>query len=157
MTVFQEIAANCGVTLPSTFWDCVFPLAVTSFKGASQPYGTGNTNLNLHVAQTQFNPDYFDWIVPNAAGTGIYCGRFTDRGRNFRKILLGLGYQLLLADQQVSILPLFAYYKTWFDLFAIQRDITWKDTRLLLSWSILSRTIVLFIYCLLLLLVRILL
>ena len=60
--------------------------------------------------------------------TYLGCGRFNNVGRNLRKILIGSGYQLLLNTDEVEILRLVAYYKAWFDQFAVQRNTTWKDT-----------------------------
>ena len=62
---------------------------------------------------------------------GVYYlagGRFNNVGRNLRKILIGAGYQLLLNTEEVEIVRLVAYYKAWFDQFAVQRNKTWKDT-----------------------------
>ena len=60
----------------------------------------------------------------------LICWKLSRRGRNIRKVHLGLGNQLSSANQAFSLLPLFAYYKTWFDLFQPARDKTWKDTYL---------------------------
>lgn len=68
-----------------------------------------------------------DWFFVDGTSS-IICGRFSDRGKNLRKILLGLGYQLSLIQDSKTVLPIVAYYKLWFDLFAIQREITWKET-----------------------------
>ena len=81
----------------------------------------------------------FDWYMffPHF-GTGhpdkdtdtpmLVCGRFNNFARNLRKIFYGLGYKQNWSMAQVSFLPLVAYYKSYFDLFVPQRDITWKDT-----------------------------
>lgn len=60
----------------------------------------------------------------------IFCFRLTREGKHLRKIFNGLGYQLNLADTEPrSALPLFAYYKGWFDLFAIKRETNWQSTK----------------------------
>lgn len=69
----------------------------------------------------------FDWYFLTSDNK-LVCGRFTERGKNLRKILLGLGYQLSMCSDTKTLLPIVAFYKSWFDLFAVQRDITWKDT-----------------------------
>lgn len=58
----------------------------------------------------------------------LVVGRFNNFARNFRKVLYGLGYKQNWSEDQISFLPLVAYYKSYFDLFVPQRDITWKDT-----------------------------
>lgn len=68
----------------------------------------------------------YDWICKY--GNYLVCGRLTERGKNLRKIIIGSGYQFSLLSTNVEILSIFAYYKAWYDLFAIQRESTWKDT-----------------------------
>lgn len=77
-----------------------------------------------------YNFDGYDWIDTFRTSDSYYivCGKYHESARNLRKVLYGLGYKLIDSYEQVSALPLFAYYKAWFDLFAPQRDITWKDT-----------------------------
>lgn len=56
-------------------------------------------------------------------------GCLTEAGKNLQKILLGCGYNLNLGcTEDKSILKLCAYYKFWFDTFAVQRTVTWKQT-----------------------------
>lgn len=66
----------------------------------------------------------------NSSATYLCAFRLTPRGRNIRKVLLGCGYQLNSSNKSVSLLPLMAYYKSWFDLFAPQRFVTWSSTPL---------------------------
>lgn len=77
-----------------------------------------------------YNFDGYDWIDTFRTSDNYYivCGKFHESARNLRKVLYGLGYKLIDSFDDVSALPLFAFYKAWFDLFAPQRDITWKDT-----------------------------
>lgn len=49
-------------------------------------------------------------------------------GKYLRKILFGLGYKPSPIDDQVSVLPIVAYFKTWFDLFNPKRDISYEQT-----------------------------
>lgn len=61
----------------------------------------------------------------------------TADGRRLVKILNGLGIQVSLTDtSKVSLMPIFAYYKAWFDLFAPKRDALWTSTQAfrLLDW-----------------------
>lgn len=53
----------------------------------------------------------------------------SDYGKRIRKILQGCGYQLDLAStQKVSILPLLAQYKAYFDVFGLQLYQGWETT-----------------------------
>lgn len=50
-------------------------------------------------------------------------------GKRLRKILIGLGYDVNLAnDDQVSILPLVAFYKAWWDSYAPERVKNFYET-----------------------------
>lgn len=73
-----------------------------------------------------------DWFFVFRDGSDnpyIAGGVLTEAGKNLQKILLGTGYNLNLGCQEdKSILKLCAYYKFWFDTFAVQRTVTWKQT-----------------------------
>lgn len=59
----------------------------------------------------------------------VVCQKLTERQRNLRKILLGLGYQLDTSnDTYVSVLPLIAFYKAWFTTLYPERNKTWSQT-----------------------------
>lgn len=49
-------------------------------------------------------------------------------GKYLRKILFGLGYKPSPLVDRLSVLPLVAYFKTWFELFNPKRDISFQDT-----------------------------
>lgn len=66
-----------------------------------------------------------------------YAIRLSDFGLRLRKILLGLGYAINFdSKQQVSILPLLAYYKAYFDIFGLTLYQHWETTNCykLISW-----------------------
>jgi len=95
-------------------------------------------NSNGYINYKDLNPkdlDLFDWFIPaevamaTADLTVLICGRFSDAGKNLRKIVIGLGGQLNFDRTPFDFMRFVAYYKTWFDMFAVQRDITWKQTR----------------------------
>lgn len=57
--------------------------------------------------------------------------RLSDFGKRIRKILLGCGYQVDIQSlQQVSLLPLMAFYKAYYDLFGITAHSNYSDTEL---------------------------
>ena len=73
--------------------------------------------------------------VPEPLGIAVWL---TADGRRLVKILNGLGIQVSLTDtSKVSLMPIFAYYKAWFDLFAPKRDMLWTSTQAfrLLDWA----------------------
>lgn len=91
--------------------------------------------LNFHHIDfpEDFDADAFDFVLATDEVSGtdhtyFYFVRLNQSGRNLRKILLGCGYQLNFQTDPVSLLPLFAYYKAYFDLFNIARSKTWKET-----------------------------
>lgn len=51
------------------------------------------------------------------------------RGQRVMKVLNGLGYKFGLFGKPVSILPLLAYYKAWFDKYNPPRNTQWKATK----------------------------
>lgn len=75
--------------------------------------------------------DELDWyeVVSDSSATYLIGGIYSGYARDLRKILIGCGYQLNASNAPVSLLPLFAYYKAYFDLFYPARDLTWKDTQ----------------------------
>lgn len=66
--------------------------------------------------------------------------RFSSFGKRMRKILIGLGYDVNLSnDDNVSILPLIAFYKAWWDTFAPERFKNFYETN---AWKIINATMV---------------
>lgn len=57
-------------------------------------------------------------------------------GKRMRKILIGLGYDVNLSnDDQVSILPLIAFYKAWWDSYAPERFKNFYETN---AWKLVN-------------------
>lgn len=92
----------------------------------------------------------FDWvhtsnhhtpnsIYPSAADFSVTFGtdsaylmtfRFSNKGLRLRKVLRGLGYGLIFNDKShLSIAPLLAYYKAYYDRFGLVRDLPFESTR----------------------------
>lgn len=79
-----------------------------------------------------------DYIVPvyNNSGTsqlsqpdGFIVFRFSDAAKRLRKVLVGLGFGLSLDDSnRVSLAPLLAFYKAYFDTFGLTRDKAFEST-----------------------------
>lgn len=61
--------------------------------------------------------------------TYLFCFQFSTRAKHLRKQLLGLGYSLNGEDNMpVSIAPILAYYKAYYDYFGLTRDIQFEQT-----------------------------
>ena len=59
----------------------------------------------------------------------MFCFQFSARAKRLRKQFLGLGYSLNGEDNKlVSIAPLLAYYKAYYDYFGLTRDIQFEQT-----------------------------
>lgn len=106
---------------------------------AANEYSSLLSRLNITASYVKL-PSYStnikiegaDYVIGNSTDanpTTILCFKFNKLACNLRKILIGLGYQLnIYSHDYVSILPIYAYYKAWFDIFAIKRSINWEST-----------------------------
>ena len=76
--------------------------------------------------------DSYDYFVVNytdANNHTLTCYRFTDLGKQLRKIFLGLGYTYSRDDTtHLNVLPLLACYKAFYDRFIPARDIPFTAT-----------------------------
>lgn len=94
-----------------------------------------SSNYHIATPANSVVPDSADFVmfdqvtVSNTAYDIMVCFRLNRKCRNIRKVLVGLGYQLdPNLKREVCMLPLFAYYRCWFDLFATKRDLGWTAT-----------------------------
>lgn len=79
--------------------------------------------------------DEADLVWEAGYGSGqseyVYAFRLSSVGKRLRKILIGCGYQLdLSADTEVSVLPLFAFYKAYWNLFGLTQWQNYETTPL---------------------------
>ena len=73
------------------------------------------------------SPDSADYLV--STDEAFICFRLTERGKRLRNVIIGLGYELdLSCKDSVSFLPLFAYFKAWYDCYAPSRETQWNQT-----------------------------
>lgn len=91
-----------------------------------------SSDVGVHISKgdipTLNSCDYY-FIYTTTSDTYIVLVQLTQQGRQFRKISNTLGIQLSVNDDSiVSLLPYFAYYKTWFDIMMPQRDVAWNST-----------------------------
>lgn len=73
------------------------------------------------------SPDSADYLV--CTDDAFICFRLTERGKRLRNVIIGLGYELdLSCRDSVSFLPLFAFFKAWYDCYAPSRETQWNQT-----------------------------
>lgn len=58
----------------------------------------------------------------------LCCIKLNNSGKFLRKIFMGLGYQIKNVNTSVSALPLFAYFKSYFNTFAPKRFLKYDQT-----------------------------
>lgn len=87
------------------------------------PIQSGNTTVDIN------NADYVLEVILNDKPC-LVAFRYSTLAKHLRTIFIGLGYSLALNDNnKVNALPLFAYYKAWFDTYAPLRTVAWTDTK----------------------------
>lgn len=78
---------------------------------------------------TPSSSDYFFKNIGGATDPYVVCFRLDSLGKRLYKIIRGLGYGLDFSNQNhVSALPLFAFYKAWFDTYFNTRFVNWHNT-----------------------------
>lgn len=78
------------------------------------------------------SPNSADYLYQFNSGSKnvLAAFRYSTRAKHLRSVLIGLGYSLAMQDwTKVNALPIFAFYKAWFDTFAPKRFTSWTDTR----------------------------
>lgn len=95
-------------------------------------YKYADFNLNPDGTQDDtLTPDNSDFqCYTNESGSDyMFMLKCTEKGRRLFKILTGLGYRLGFLDNTVvSLLPLFAYYKAFFDYYAVGTYQNWAES-----------------------------
>lgn len=73
--------------------------------------------------------DYIVELTGDDENTYLFCFLFSSRAKRLRKQFIGLGYSLNGEDNKlVSIAPLLAYYKAYYDYFGLTRDVQFEQT-----------------------------
>ena len=99
-------------------------------------YAFSNFHDNDIIADNQLSIDgadfvYIDRTLSNGTSglPDTFAFKLTPKGKALYSIFSGLGYNLdWYNDNEVSALPILAFYKGYFDLFAPKRVLTWSDT-----------------------------
>lgn len=119
--------------------DLLFPISVID---ASSSSGTAFLAPGFKVDYSKPDPVYsfnsnaimFDYeplqhVFDDDSINAVFVGvRLNNSGKFLRKLFMGLGYQLAPMDTKVSILPLFAYFKSYFEQFAPKRFVKFDQT-----------------------------
>lgn len=133
-----------GLCNPNTFW---IPLSNAVGTGSqhiaydfSYNYDSNGILLNNPVSLASADLVY---EIIDGTKRYAYAFRLSDFGKRLRKILIGCGYQIdLKSETRVSLLPLFAYYKAYWNLFGLTQWQNWETTHLcrliefLYSWDV---------------------
>lgn len=78
-----------------------------------------------YIVPVYNNPNATDLSQPD----GLIVFRFSDEVKRLRKVFVGLGYGLSLDDSnRVSLAPLLAFYKAYYDTFGMTRDKSFEST-----------------------------
>lgn len=84
---------------------------------------------DFHNGVVPMQSDYIVQLTGDDGKTYLYCFVFSTRAKCLRKQFLGLGYSLNGEDNKpVSIAPLLAYYKAYYDYFGLTREIQFEQT-----------------------------
>nr|CDL65701.1 unnamed protein product [uncultured bacterium] len=108
---------------PSTFVSADDPDAVTP-AGSDFMLDISSENL-YQMIDGNFTNEHI------STGRRLLCLKLNNSGKFLRKIFMGLGYQLKNLDlsvPNVSMLPLFAFFKSYFSTFAPKRYIKYDQT-----------------------------
>lgn len=138
VATFYEV--DTTVPSPITYKMCT---AMDALKYSNSLQTLWETELSLHDCNKKFtltpaqykdsavSPNSADYLVNFVSGEKhvIAAFRYSTRAKHLRSVLIGLGYSLAMQDwSKVIGLPLFAFYKAWFDTYAPKRSVAWTDT-----------------------------
>ena len=144
-------------TVPTISTLMATPLANANGQGYTHSAGNEQNQYDLTLGDEHITFDGADviWEYAGPSGQGItsterssvnsplngvtdsgfdgckirLCFKLSSYGKRLRKVLIGLGYNFNLQDDTlVSMLPLFAYYKSWWDTFAPERFRNFYET-----------------------------
>lgn len=133
---------SVGVPGSDDWTSFVFPLLRSFYRymGFGSDPSISSARLddkNLMFNQTAVSFEQSDYIVPiyNSSATstsspdGYLVFKFSDAMLRLRKQLIGLGYSLMLDDNtNISLAPMLAYYKAYFDTFGLTRIRSFEST-----------------------------
>lgn len=115
--IYPLLGSAPNVYIPASSSEAITP-AGADFMFLTSP------NKMYHLSTSSGVP------VPNSSDTSsrLVCCKLNNSGKLLRKIFMGLGYQLKNIQQSVNILPLFAFFKSYFSTFAPKRFLKYEQT-----------------------------
>ncbi len=120
---YKSIASNLQGLLNE-----IYPTSVrTSAAIPNSVLSLVNYESGSYGSKEFANPISADFVL---RGTRVcFCFRLNNAGKRLYKIFKGLGFSLdLLNSNRVSALPLFAFYKAWYDKYFPPRFQNWQST-----------------------------
>lgn len=100
---------------PASFFDCI----------------SNNPDVAQYDDSVPVDLNAADVVIPISVNGNFYtlAFRLSSFGRRLRKNLIGCGWQFNLnTEKRISILPLIAYYKSYFDVFGLTLYNNWEQT-----------------------------
>lgn len=86
-------------------------------------------SAHLYAKYDDLTTEQSDYVVRDVQNSYYHMFKLTNAGKRVVNILQGLGYSLDLSNNDsVSMLPILAFYKSWFDVYAPKRFKTWSNT-----------------------------
>ena len=102
------------------------------YQGGFHEYASEHLTID-NADYVFFNPSYDGDVSIDAFPDDEICCftlHFTQAAKRIASIFRGLGFNLEPTNNdKVSVLPLLAYYKAWFDLYQPKRNVNWHDTK----------------------------
>lgn len=138
VATFYEV--DTTVPSPITYKMCIASDALKYAQSLATQWQTEvishNCNKKFSFTPAQYkdsavSPNSADYLVNFVSGEKhvIAAFRYSTRAKHLRSVFIGLGYSLAVQDwSKVNALPIFAYFKAWFDTYSPKRTVAWTDT-----------------------------
>ena len=97
-------------------------------------FGTFNSGYpwdtsKIYAVDNEMSLDACDFVFRDADDSLVFGFKLNTAAKRARSIFVGLGYSFEYNNNNnISFLPILAFYKVWFDLYAPKRETVWSDT-----------------------------
>lgn len=116
--------------------DLIIPIRYSSPDGSTDSntpyYLLDSISYNPDTSSKEFVQDSILVHVPNTYNDSshiLFVGlRLNNTGKLLRKLFMGLGYKISPISDLKSILPLYAFFKSYFEIFAPKRFVKFEQT-----------------------------
>lgn len=117
LNLFSKEFFGTSITSDNPLW--------SSFNWVDHP----ESDLSLKSSISPVAADISISITTTSATLYLFCFKFNAASSRLRKILIGLGYTASYKDTlNLSVAPLLAFYKAYYDRFGLVRDIPFETT-----------------------------